>query len=118
MGERERRECKKKNRPMETTERGEKETGDLQAKLSATIEKAKEACQRLQEQTAAAARATDRAVREHPYPAIGVAFGVGLLIGVLAGRARRGCGNPAGRPASQPALPGVRSAPPSTPTKN
>ena len=31
-------------------------------------------------QTVAAAKATDKAVREHPYQAIGIAFGVGLLI--------------------------------------
>ena len=74
---------------MDTTEPGDNETGELQAKLSAAIEKAKEVCQRLQDQTAAAARATDRAVREHPYQSIGVAFGVGLLIGVLIARSRR-----------------------------
>jgi len=43
----------------------------------------------LQEQTTVAAKATDRAVREHPYQAIGVAFGVGLLVGLLAGQFRR-----------------------------
>ena len=74
---------------MDTTEPGDNETGELQAKLSAAIEKAKEVCQRLQDQTAAAAKATDRAVREHPYQSIGVAFGVGLLIGVLIARSRR-----------------------------
>ena len=74
---------------MDTTEPGDNETGDLQAKLSAAIEKAKEVCQRLQDQTTAAAKATDRAVREHPYQAIGLAFGVGLLVGVLVARCRR-----------------------------
>jgi ElaB/YqjD/DUF883 family membrane-anchored ribosome-binding protein len=33
--------------------------------------------------TAAAAKATDRCIRDHPYETIGVAFGVGLLIGFL-----------------------------------
>jgi ElaB/YqjD/DUF883 family membrane-anchored ribosome-binding protein len=74
---------------MDTTEPGDNETGDLQAKLSTAIEKAKEVCQRLQDQTTAAAKATDRAVREHPYQAIGLAFGVGLLVGVLVARCRR-----------------------------
>jgi ElaB/YqjD/DUF883 family membrane-anchored ribosome-binding protein len=74
---------------MDTTEPDDNETGELQAKLSAAIEKAKEVCQRLQDQTAAAAKATDRVVREHPYQSIGVAFGVGLLLGVLIARSRR-----------------------------
>jgi ElaB/YqjD/DUF883 family membrane-anchored ribosome-binding protein len=73
---------------MEATERGDNEKHELRAKLEAATEKAKEACKRMQEQTVAAAKATDKAVREHPYQAIGVAFGVGLLIGVLATRCR------------------------------
>ena len=79
----------KKDTPMETTDPGDNETSDLQAKLAVAIERAKEMCQRLQDQTSAAAKATDKAVREHPYPAIGLAFGVGLLVGVLTARARR-----------------------------
>jgi ElaB/YqjD/DUF883 family membrane-anchored ribosome-binding protein len=71
---------------METTE-GEK--SELRAKLDAAIEKAKAVCDRLQEQTLAAAKASDKAVREHPYEAIGIAFTLGLLIGVLSMRGRR-----------------------------
>ena len=73
---------------MEATERGDNEKRDLRAKLEAAIEKAKEVCKRLQEETAAAAKVADKAVREHPYQAIGVAFGLGVLIGVLATRCR------------------------------
>jgi ElaB/YqjD/DUF883 family membrane-anchored ribosome-binding protein len=40
----------------------------------------------LKEETVAAAKATDKVVREHRYQAIGIGFGVGLLIGVLAMR--------------------------------
>jgi len=36
-----------------------------------------------------AARTTDKAVRTHPYAAMGIAFGVGLLVGVLAINSRR-----------------------------
>jgi ElaB/YqjD/DUF883 family membrane-anchored ribosome-binding protein len=74
---------------MEATERADNEKRDLRAKLETATEKAKEVCQRLQDETVAAAKATDKAVREHPYQAIGVAFGVGVLIGVLASRCRR-----------------------------
>jgi ElaB/YqjD/DUF883 family membrane-anchored ribosome-binding protein len=72
---------------METSDREEK--GELRAKLDAAVEKAKAACERLQAQTAAAAKASDKAVREHPYQAAGIAFGVGILIGVLVARRRR-----------------------------
>jgi len=73
---------------MEATEHGETEKHELRAKLEAATEKAKEVCKHLQEETVAAAKATDKAVREHPYQAVGIAFGVGLLIGVLAARCR------------------------------
>lgn len=72
---------------MEATEREEK--GELRAKLDTAVEKAKAVCERLQAQTVAAAKASDKAVREHPYQAAGIAFGVGILIGVLVARRRR-----------------------------
>lgn len=65
------------------------ESRHLRAKLQAAIDKAKAAYERLEEKTIAAAKATDTAVREHPYHAMGLAFGIGLLIGVLATRSRR-----------------------------
>ena len=71
---------------MEATEHGDHEKRELRAKLEAATEKAKEVCKRLQEETVAAAKATDKAVHEHPYQAIGIAFGLGLLIGVVATR--------------------------------
>ena len=72
-----------------TTMETEGEKSELRAKLDAAIEKAKAVCDRLQEQTVAAAKASDKAVREHPYEAIGIAFTLGLLIGVLSMRGRR-----------------------------
>ena len=42
--------------------------------------------QRIQDSTIAGAKATDRAIREHPYESIGIAFGLGILIGVLINR--------------------------------
>jgi ElaB/YqjD/DUF883 family membrane-anchored ribosome-binding protein len=73
---------------MEATEHGDTQKGELRAKLEAATEKAKEVCKCLQEATVAAAKATDEAVRELPYQAIGIAFGVGVLIDVLAARSR------------------------------
>ena len=75
---------------MEATERIDNDKNELRSKLEAVTERAKEVCKNLQDETVAAAKAADRAVREHPYQSIGIAFGVGLLIGVLAARSRRG----------------------------
>lgn len=56
------------------------------SRLAAAVEAARATCQKLEDTTVAAAKATDHCVREHPYETIGVAFGLGLLIGVLVGR--------------------------------
>jgi len=56
------------------------------ARLSAALQTAKDTGRKLQERTIAGAKATDRAIREHPYQSIGLAFGVGLLIGFLVNR--------------------------------
>jgi ElaB/YqjD/DUF883 family membrane-anchored ribosome-binding protein len=74
----------RKEKHMEATEHGNSEKGELRARLEAATEKGKEVFKRLQEQTVAAAKTSDKVVREHPYQAIGIAFGVGLLVGVLA----------------------------------
>lgn len=74
---------------MDETNRLETEKGQLRASLENVVERAKEVCERLQNQTTAAAKATDKTVREHPYQAMGVAFGLGILIGVLASRSRK-----------------------------
>lgn len=42
--------------------------------------------QQLQDKTAEYSKATDRAIREQPYAALGIAFGLGMVIGLLAGR--------------------------------
>jgi ElaB/YqjD/DUF883 family membrane-anchored ribosome-binding protein len=74
---------------MDTIERENREQSELRAKLDAAVERAKAVCERLQEKTVQAAKATDKTVREHPYQAIGLAFGVGILIGVLVSRRGR-----------------------------
>jgi len=56
------------------------------ARLAAALDAARDTGRKLQEQTIAGARVTDRVIREHPYQSIGLAFGVGLLIGVLINR--------------------------------
>ena len=59
---------------------------DARARLSAALESAKGSLGDIEEKALQGARATDRIIRDHPYPALGVAFGVGLLIGVLVNR--------------------------------
>ncbi len=71
----------------EAGEMGEKGR-ELRARLQSTLERAKASCQEIEEKAVAGAKATDKAIREHPYQAAGIAFGVGLLIGVLAARNR------------------------------
>lgn len=66
-------------------EAGEK-VKELRSRLAKALESAKATCERLQDKTVEAAKATDHVIREHPYESIGVAFGVGLLIGVLVAR--------------------------------
>jgi ElaB/YqjD/DUF883 family membrane-anchored ribosome-binding protein len=56
---------------------------EMRSRLTAALETAKATCHRLEEKTVAAAKTTDRTIREHPYESIGIAFGVGLLVGLL-----------------------------------
>ena len=55
-------------------------------RLAQALESAKAACRRLEEKAIEGAKATDRVIRNHPYPSIGVGFGIGLLIGLLVTR--------------------------------
>ncbi len=59
---------------------------EARARLGEALERAKATYQRMEEKTVAAAKATDKVIREHPYESIGIAFGFGLLLGVLASR--------------------------------
>lgn len=58
-------------------------TQELREKLAHTLDTAKELYHKLEEQTIAGAKATDRCIRDHPYESLGVAFGAGLLVGFL-----------------------------------
>ena len=63
---------------------------EARSRLTAALRSAKATCERLQDKAVAGARATDKAIRQHPYRSMGVAFGAGLLIGVLAIRRNHG----------------------------
>jgi ElaB/YqjD/DUF883 family membrane-anchored ribosome-binding protein len=55
-------------------------------RLASALASARSSCSRIEEQAVAGAKVADRAVRDHPYESIGVAFGIGMIIGVLLGR--------------------------------
>ena len=64
---------------------GEK-VSEARKRLAAALENGKEIYGRVRDKAVEGAKATDQAVREHPYQAIGIALGVGALIGYLATR--------------------------------
>jgi ElaB/YqjD/DUF883 family membrane-anchored ribosome-binding protein len=64
---------------------GEK-VGEARRRLAAALESGQELCGRVRDKAVAGAKATDEAVREHPYRAIGIALGVGALVGFLFAR--------------------------------
>jgi ElaB/YqjD/DUF883 family membrane-anchored ribosome-binding protein len=59
---------------------------EVRERLGDALESARRTCRKLEERAVESAKATDKIIREHPYPSLGVAFGVGLLIGVLVTR--------------------------------
>jgi len=64
----------------------EEKVVEARHRLSAALEKGKEAWNTVQEKTVAGAKATDQAIRENPYKALVIALGVGAVIGYLLGR--------------------------------
>ncbi len=64
---------------------GEK-VGQARKRLAAALESAKAIAGNVRDKAVAGAKATDEAVREHPYQAIAIGVGVGVLVGYLLGR--------------------------------
>jgi ElaB/YqjD/DUF883 family membrane-anchored ribosome-binding protein len=64
---------------------GEK-VSEARKRLAAALESGKEVYGRVRDKAVEGAKATDQAVHEHPYEAIGIALGVGALIGYLVAR--------------------------------
>ena len=64
---------------------GEK-VGEARKRLAAALENGKQIFGRVKDKAVEGAKATDQAVHEHPYQAIGIALGVGVLIGYLVAR--------------------------------
>lgn len=66
-----------------TAEVGGEKVARARQRLAEVLEKARETCGHLREKTMEGARAADKSIREHPYPAIGMALGIGALVGFL-----------------------------------
>src|SRR5579862_5058429 len=64
---------------------GEK-VSEARKRLAAALENGKRAFGRIKDKAVDGAKATDEALREHPYQAIAIAIGVGAVIGYLASR--------------------------------
>jgi ElaB/YqjD/DUF883 family membrane-anchored ribosome-binding protein len=70
-------------------------------RLADVLERGQNVYGRVRDEAVAEARATDRALHEHPYQAIGIAFGVGVLFGCLAA-CRRSCNGAGSRAGAGP----------------
>ena len=64
---------------------GEK-VSEARKRLAAALESGKKILGRVKDKAVEGAKATDEAVREHPYQAVAVAFGVGAIVGYLVSR--------------------------------
>jgi len=66
-----------------TTDVASQKFGEARQRVVEKVESAKEAASRVRDQAEDYAKATDEAVRKHPYQALGIAFGVGAILGYL-----------------------------------
>jgi ElaB/YqjD/DUF883 family membrane-anchored ribosome-binding protein len=62
---------------------GEK-VSEARQRLAAALESGKDMYGHVREQAVEGVHAADKAVREHPYQVIGIAFGLGAIIGYIA----------------------------------
>jgi ElaB/YqjD/DUF883 family membrane-anchored ribosome-binding protein len=66
-----------------TTDVAAQKFGEARHRVVEKVESAKETARRVRDQAVECAKATDEAVRQHPYQALGIAFGVGAILGFL-----------------------------------
>ena len=61
--------------------------------LVTAAQRIKARCERLKSHAVAGAKATDRAIRLHPYTSLGIAVSVGFILGALVNAGRRARGS-------------------------
>ena len=66
-----------------TTDVASQELGEARQRLVETVEGAKEIAGRVRDHAVDCAKATNQAVRQYPYQALGIALGVGAILGCL-----------------------------------
>ena len=69
-----------------TTDVASQKFGEARQRVVEKLESAKDTAGRVRDQAVDYAKATDEAVRQHIYQALGVAFGVGAILGYLVSR--------------------------------
>ena len=75
-----------------TADVGGEKVAEARTRLATALESGKKIYGQVKDKVAEGAKATDIAVHQHPYAAIGVAVGVGALVGfLLARRCTRSC---------------------------
>jgi len=62
------------------------QVNEARKRLAASLDSGKRISGRVKEKAIEGATVTDKAVHEHPYQAVGIAFGVGALLGYLVAR--------------------------------
>ena len=69
-----------------TADVAEGTVADARKRLTATLESAQDIAGQVRDKAADCAKATDEAVHEHPYRAMGIAFGAGAIFSYLVTR--------------------------------
>ena len=64
----------------------EEQVVQARQRLAAALKRGQKVYDRVRDEAVAEAKATDHALHEHPYQAIGLAFGAGVVLGCLASR--------------------------------
>ena len=73
-----------------TTDVASQKFGEARQRVGEAVDSAKDTAARVRDQAVDYAKATDEAVRHHPYQALGIAFAVGAILGYLvSGRGSR-----------------------------
>lgn len=71
---------------LATAEVAEEKVIKARQRLTAALERGKDALAKMQAKAVQGAHATDETIRSHPYQSIGIAFGVGALLGLFIAR--------------------------------
>jgi ElaB/YqjD/DUF883 family membrane-anchored ribosome-binding protein len=69
-----------------TADVAEEKVVEARERLATALDRGKATWVRVQDRAVEGAKATDHAIRTHPYQALGVAFGIGAVLGLLLSR--------------------------------